>query len=96
MLTLIQSLLEPSDHVVTCGLRIWPYVINSAVLTRNATEPRFSNSDRLLWIFLRRIWSCWKGALVLLQAQHSELKFRSWDSLEVDVLRFRSNRRTIE
>ncbi len=39
------------------------------VLTRNAKQPRFSNPDRLLWIFLKRIWSRWKGALVSLQPQ---------------------------
>ena len=45
------------------------------VLTRNAMKPRFRNPDRLLWIFIRRIWSRWKGALVILQPQQSELKF---------------------
>jgi hypothetical protein len=39
------------------------------VLTRNAKKLRFSNPDRLLWIFVRRIWSRWKGALVILQSQ---------------------------
>ena len=34
-----------------------------AVLSRRAKKPRFSNSDRLLWIFLRRIWSRWKGSI---------------------------------
>ena len=32
------------------------------LLSRNAKKPRFSNPDRLLWIFLRRIWSrCARG-----------------------------------
>jgi len=30
------------------------------VLSRNAKKPRFGNPDRLLWIFLRIIWSRWK------------------------------------
>ncbi len=42
------------------------------VLTRNARRSRFSNPDRLFWALLRRIWSRWKGALVILQPQTVE------------------------
>ena len=40
------------------------------VLSRNAKKPRFGNSDRLLWIFLRMIWSRWKGALDVVDSYH--------------------------
>jgi hypothetical protein len=39
------------------------------VLSRNGKKPRFSNPDRWFWVFLRRIWSRWKRALVILQSQ---------------------------
>jgi hypothetical protein len=37
------------------------------VLNRNARKPGFSNSDRLLWVFLRAFWSRWEKALVIIQ-----------------------------
>jgi transposase InsO family protein len=37
------------------------------VLNRNAGKPRFSNPDRLLWVFLRAVWSRWGKALVIIQ-----------------------------
>jgi hypothetical protein len=39
------------------------------VLSRNARKPKFSNSDRLLWICLRAVWSRWERALVILRPQ---------------------------
>ena len=49
----------------------WEFRLTSLnlVLSRNAKNPRFSNPDRLFWIFLKRIWSRWKGALLILQPQ---------------------------
>ena len=38
-----------------------------AVLARRRPPARFSNSDRFLWITLRRIWSGWRRALFLVQ-----------------------------
>jgi hypothetical protein len=38
-----------------------------AVLARRRPQPRFSNGDRLLWISLRRLWSGWTRALILVQ-----------------------------
>ena len=38
-----------------------------AVLARRRPPARFSNSDRFLWIMLRRIWSGWRKALILVQ-----------------------------
>jgi hypothetical protein len=37
-----------------------------AVLARRRPQPRFSNGDRFLWIMLRRLWSGWRKALILL------------------------------
>jgi hypothetical protein len=39
------------------------------VLNRNAGKPRFRNPDRLLWVFLRAVWSGWEKALVIIQPQ---------------------------
>jgi putative transposase len=38
-----------------------------AVLARRHPQPRFSNGDRFLWIALRRLWSGWRKALILVQ-----------------------------
>ena len=40
-----------------------------AVLRRRHPQPRFACSDRLLWVILRRIWSGWKQALILVQPE---------------------------
>jgi putative transposase len=37
------------------------------VLARHRPRPRFPNSDRFLWVMLRRIWPRWQGALILVQ-----------------------------
>lgn len=39
------------------------------VLSRNAARPRFRNSDRLLWVLLRTVWSRWEKALVIIQPE---------------------------
>ncbi|MEE8138336.1 MAG: helix-turn-helix domain-containing protein [Thermoanaerobaculia bacterium] len=36
-----------------------------AVLTRSDRRPRFRQSDRLLWVWLRRLWDGWRDSLVL-------------------------------
>jgi hypothetical protein len=38
-----------------------------AVLQRQSKKPPLKNSDRLLWVGLRRIWPGWKSALYLVQ-----------------------------
>src|SRR3974377_855372 len=38
-----------------------------ANLSRHRPQPRFSNGDRFLWITLRRLWSRWRKALILVQ-----------------------------
>jgi hypothetical protein len=39
------------------------------VMNRTAGQPKFRNSDRLLWICLRAVWSRWEKALVIIQPQ---------------------------
>jgi transposase InsO family protein len=38
-------------------------------LSRRRPQPRFSNGDRLLWVMLRRLWSGWQKALILVQPE---------------------------
>src|SRR6516162_3570689 len=38
-----------------------------AVLARRRPPARFSNSDQFLWVMLRRFWSGWRKALILVQ-----------------------------
>jgi len=40
-----------------------------AVLSRQRRLPRLHPSDRLFWSWLSRIWSGWRSALVLVQAE---------------------------
>jgi transposase InsO family protein len=40
-----------------------------AVLARRRPQPRFSNGDRFVWIALRRFWSGWRKALILVQPE---------------------------
>ena len=39
------------------------------VLARCRPHPRFSIGDRLLWVMLRRLWSGWRKALILVQPE---------------------------
>jgi len=58
--TVIQGLLgafRPRRHPLLENLALRHQL---TVLSRNAKKPRFGNPDRLLWIFLRIIWSRWK------------------------------------
>jgi hypothetical protein len=38
-----------------------------AVLRQRRPQPRFAAPDRLFWMMLRRFWSGWKQALILVQ-----------------------------
>lgn len=38
-------------------------------LARHRPQPRFSNGDRLLWVMLRRLWSGWRRALILVRPE---------------------------
>jgi hypothetical protein len=40
-----------------------------AVLKRRDPRPRLAVSDRLFWVILRRFWSPWKQALILVQPE---------------------------
>jgi hypothetical protein len=39
------------------------------VLRRRHPQPRFAPSDRLFWVMLRRLWSGWRQALILVQPE---------------------------
>jgi hypothetical protein len=40
-----------------------------AVLTRRHPQPRLAAPDRLFWVILRRIWSGWRQALLIVQPE---------------------------
>src|ERR1700685_580926 len=40
-----------------------------AVLARHNPQPRLSQSDRLFWLTLQRLWPRWRQTLVLVQAE---------------------------
>ncbi len=40
-----------------------------AVLKRERPRPQFRPLDRVFWVFLSRLWPCWKDALVIVQPE---------------------------
>ncbi len=40
-----------------------------AVLKRERQRPRLHPLDRVFWVFLRRLWPCWKDALVIVKPE---------------------------
>ncbi|MGO9323287.1 MAG: hypothetical protein ACLP07_01895, partial [Terracidiphilus sp.] len=40
-----------------------------AVLKQKHPQPRFAAPDRLFWMVLRRLWSGWKQALLIVQPE---------------------------
>src|ERR1035438_8155386 len=39
------------------------------VFKRKHPRPRFSATDKLFWVMLRRLWAGWSGALILVQPE---------------------------
>src|ERR1017187_3781110 len=48
-----------------------------AVLARRRPHPRFSAPDKLFWVVLRRLWTGWRKALILVQPDTVVLWHRS-------------------
>jgi len=48
-----------------------------AVLARRRPHPRFSAPDKLFWVVLRRLWTDWRKALILVQPDTVVLWHRS-------------------
>lgn len=40
-----------------------------AIMTQKESRPRLATSDRIFWVLMRRFWSGWKGALVIVQPE---------------------------
>src|SRR2546428_4459924 len=38
-----------------------------AVLQRSVTRPRLARWDRILWVWLSRVWTNWRSSLVIVQ-----------------------------
>src|SRR6516164_8442238 len=36
-----------------------------AVFKRRNSRPKLIVADKMFWVFLRRFWSCWKAALIV-------------------------------
>ena len=47
--------------------RTWRSAINSLVLQRSVARPRLSRWDRILWVWLSRVWTGWRSSLVIVQ-----------------------------
>jgi putative transposase len=40
-----------------------------AAMTQKHSPPRLAASDRIFWVVLRRVWSGWKQALIIVQPE---------------------------
>jgi len=69
MLTLfayLRAFLRTRHHL---GLEILALRQQVAVLKRKHPRPRLNNLDRLFWLALRRLWSRWADALILVKPE---------------------------
>ena len=48
------------------NLTLWQQL---SVLKRKLPQPRLAASDRLFWVMLRKVWSGWKRALIVVQPE---------------------------
>jgi putative transposase len=39
------------------------------VLQRNAKKPRLLRFDRILWVFLSKVWAGWRGSLIIVRPE---------------------------
>ncbi len=62
--TLIRALLMPRAALAAENLALRQQL---NVLRRSVPRPRVRLRDRLLWVFLRRFWSEWRGSLIIVQ-----------------------------
>jgi hypothetical protein len=51
------------------GLEIAALRQQLAVFKRKQPRPHLRESDRLFWIFLRRVWTSWSGALIVVEPE---------------------------
>ena len=47
------------------------------VLSRGRKRPALKNQDRMVWIFLRRIWKGWRKPLVIVQPE-TVIRWHRW------------------
>jgi len=66
LFTLLVRSLRSRHHLLLENLALRQQVL---VLARHRPRPRFPNSDRFLWVLLRRFWPRWRRALILVQLE---------------------------
>lgn len=66
LLVLIARSLRSRRHLLLENLALRQQL---SVLARHRPRPRFSSTDRFLWVMLRRFWPRWRSALILVQPE---------------------------
>ncbi len=64
ILTLIRALVSSRASLALENVALRQQV---AVLKRSVPRPRLRRTDRLFWVFLRRVWGGWRNALGFVQ-----------------------------
>src|SRR5271163_297296 len=66
LVTLVNGFLRSRRDLVLENLALRQKL---AVFTQRYVRPRLARSDQVFWVLLRRFWSGWKGALVVVQPE---------------------------
>ena len=73
MLELLETLLVTAASALKprCDLALENLALRQqlAVFTSKKKRPRLTKSDRLFWVALRRVWSGWADALVIVKPE---------------------------
>jgi putative transposase len=67
VLSLIRFLISLFKSRSSLALEVAALQHQIMVLKRSVKRPKISNSDRMLWVVLRRFWPDWRKALVIVQ-----------------------------
>ena len=66
LLSLVRTLTASKADLIVENLALRQQL---AVFKAKQPQPRLSNTDRLFWITLRRVWSHWQEALIVVKPE---------------------------
>ena len=67
LVALVVALVSVLRSRVSLHLEVLALRHQLAVLQGGGRRPRLKPGDRLLWVWLSRVWSCWQDALVFVK-----------------------------
>ena len=66
MAVFLRSLLRTQMELAAENLALRQQLV---ALEHSSKRPRLRNRDRIFWVFLSRLWSNWRGVLLIVQPQ---------------------------